>query len=39
MGGLAALVGATWFSLELPKMRVSLQAVYQKKGFLKTTSG
>jgi len=39
MGGLAALVGAAWFSLELPKMRVSLQAVYQKKGFLKTTSG
>ena len=39
MGGLAALVGATWFSLELPKMRVSLQAVYQKKGFLKTPSG
>lgn len=38
MGGLAALVGAGWFSLELPKMRVSLQAVYQKKGLLKTTS-
>lgn len=39
MGGLAALLGTAWFSWELPKVRVALQAVYQKKGFLKSLSG